>query len=72
MTLISELPESELEVTWFKDNFPLSMTDGKYETINKDCSYELVIPDVTVEDAGEYVVQGGGYESSISLTVTGS
>ena len=72
VTLITELPESELEVTWLKDNVPLSMTDGKYEAINKDCSYELVIPDVTVEDAGEYVVQGGGYESSISLTVTGS
>ena len=72
MTLITELPESELEITWLKDNVPLSMTDGKYETTNKDCSYELVIPDVTVEDAGEYIVQGGGYESSISLTVTGS
>ena len=71
MTLITELPESELEVTWFKDSVPLSMTDGKYETVNKDCSYELVIPDVTVEDGGEYKVQGGGYEASIALTVTG-
>ena len=72
VTLITEMPKSGLEVTWLKDNVPLSQIGGKYETINKDCSYELVIPDVTVEDAGEYVVQGGAYESSISLTVTGS
>ena len=43
VTLITELPESGLEVAWLKDNVPLSMIDAKYETINKDCSYELVI-----------------------------
>ena len=71
MALITELPEPGLEVTWLKDNVPLSMSDGKYETTNRDCSYELVIPDVTIDDGGEYKVQGGGYESSVSLTVTG-
>ena len=71
VTLITELPESGLEVTWLKDNVPLSQIGGKYETINKDCSYELVIPDVTVEDGGEYKVQGGGYESSVLLNVNG-
>ena len=72
VTLITELPEPGLDVTWLKDNVPLSMTDEKYETTNKDCSYELVIPDVTMEDGGEYKIQGGGYESSVSVTVTGS
>ena len=71
VTLITELPEPGLEVTWLKDNAPLSMTDGKYETINKDCSYELVIPDVTVEDTGDYKVQGGGFESVVPLIVNG-
>ena len=71
MTLITELPESGLDVTWLKDNVPLSIGDGKYETISKDCSYELVIPDVKVEDGGEYKVQGGGYESSVLLNVNG-
>ena len=71
VTLITELPESGLEVTWLKDNVPLSMIDTKYETINKDCSYELVIPDVTAEDAGDYKVQGGGFESVVPLIVNG-
>ena len=71
VSLMAELPESGLEVTWFKDNTPLSISDGRYQTTNKDCSYELIIPDVSVEDGGEYKAQGGGYESSLSLTVTG-
>ena len=71
VTLITELPEAGLEVTWLKDNVPLSIGNGKYETINKDCSYELVIPDVTVEDGGEYKVQGRGHESSVLLNVNG-
>ena len=71
VTLITELPESGLEVTWLKDNVPLSMIDAKYETINKDYSYELLISDVTVEDAGNYKVQGGGFESVVPLIVNG-
>ena len=71
VTLITKLAESGLEVTWLKDNVPLSMIDAKYETINKDCAYELVIPDVTVEDAGDYKVQGGGFESVVPLIVNG-
>ena len=71
VTLITELPEPGLEVTWLKDNVPLSVTDGKYETVNNDCSYEITIPDVKVEDGGEYRVEGGGYESTVALTVRG-
>ena len=69
--LITELPEEGLEVTWLKDNVPLSITDGKYETISKDTSYELVIADVTVEDGSEYKVQGSGYEATVPLIVNG-
>ena len=68
---MAALPEPGLEVTWLKDNVPLSMIDGKYETINKNCSYELVIANVTVEDGGIYKVQGGGYESTVPLTFHG-
>ena len=71
VTLITDLPESGLEVTWLKDNVPLSMIDGKYQAINKDCSYELLIADVTVEDAGDYKIQGGGFESVVPLIVNG-
>ena len=71
VTLITELPEPSLDVTWLKDNVPLPMIDANYETINKDCSYALVIPDVTVEDADDYKVQGGGFESVIPLIVNG-
>ena len=71
VTIIAELPESGLEVTWLKDNVPLSTIEGKYETVHKDCSYQLIIPDVTVEDGGEYQVQGGENESTVLLTVNG-
>ena len=71
VTLITELPKAGLEVTWMKDNVPLSITDEKYETINQDTSYQLVIPDVTIEDGGDYKVQGGGFESTFPLSVQG-
>ena len=71
VTIITELPEEGLDVVWLKDNIPLAISEGKYETVNTDCSYELVIPDVTAEDGGEYKVLGGGYESTASLTVKG-
>lgn len=68
---MAELPEPGLEVKWLKDNIPLSISEGKYQTINKDNSYELVIPDVTVDDGGEYKVQGNGYEATVSLEING-
>ena len=68
---MAELPEEGLEVTWLKDNNTLSISDGKYETVTTDMSYQLIIPDVTVDDGGEYKLQGGGYETTVSLVVTG-
>ena len=65
------MPKAGLEVTWMKDNIPLSITDEKYETVNQDTSYQLVIPDVTSEDGGEYKFQGGGFESTVPLSVQG-
>ena len=71
VSIITELREEELDVIWLKDNVPLSMIEGKFETMNKDCSYQLVIRDITVEDGGQYQVQGGEYESTVLLTVNG-
>ena len=71
VTVITELPETGLEVTWMKNNVPLSITGERYQTVNQDCSYQLVIPDVTVEDTGQYKVLGGGFESMGSVRVYG-
>ncbi len=71
VALSSDLPELGLEVTWLKDNVPLSIGEGRYETVNQDCSYHLVIPNATSEDEGIYTVQGGGYEASVRLIVDG-
>ena len=68
---MAELPDPGLEVTWFKDNTPLSISDGRYHTVNRDCSYELMIADVTVADGGEYMAQGGGHTSVVLLNVNG-
>ena len=71
VTLTTELPELGMTVTWLKDNVPFSLSDGKYETINQDTSYQLLIPSVSVEDSGEYKMQGGGRESTVWVTVQG-
>ena len=71
VTLITELQESGLDVTWLKDNVQLSLSDGKYETINQDTSYSLLIPNVSVEDGGEYKIEGGGRESTVLVSVKG-
>ena len=71
VSIITELPEEGLDVIWLKDNVPLSIIEGKFETMNKDCSYQLVIRDITVEDGGQYQVQGREYESTVLLTVNG-
>ena len=71
MTLITEISESGMDVTWLKDNVPLSLSDGKYEIINQDTSYQLLIPNVSVEDSGEYKMQGDGHETTVSVTVQG-
>ncbi len=71
VTLISELPEAGLEVTWLKDNVPLRLSGEKYEAVNLDFSYQLVVPDVSQEDAGVYKVQGGQHEAVFSVSVNG-
>ena len=71
VTLITELPEAGLEVTWLKDNSPLSIVHGKHETINKDFYYQLSVANATVEDSGEYIVKGSGHESKVKLIVNG-
>lgn len=71
VTFSAELPEASLEATWLKDNVPLSMADGKCQTINQDSTNQLVIPNVATEDTGEYKVQGDEYESTVPLTVKG-
>ncbi len=68
---MTELPEPGLEVAWSKDSVPLSLSEGRYQTVNRDCSYQLVIADVTTADQGIYTVQGGGYETSVPLCVVG-
>ena len=70
-TMITELPKTGLDTVCLKDNVPVSITGEKYETANQDTAYELIVADVAVEDGGEYKVQGGEHESTISLTVKG-
>ena len=71
VTLIFEHPEAGLDVTWFKDNIPLFMTNGKCQIVNQDSSYQSLLPEVTATDEGDYLVQAGGYESRITLTEPG-
>ena len=66
-----ETTRTGIEVIWLKNNRPLSITEGRYQVVNRDCSYQLIIPSVTVDDSGEYSIQIDDLKSTAILTVTG-
>ena len=66
-----ELSQPGVEVIWCKGNIALSLSEGRFQTVNKDCSYQLVIPTVTVEDSGTYTVQAGEVASSADVVIHG-
>ena len=39
--------------------------------VNQDCTYKLIIPDVAIDDTGEYTVEVGELQSTAQLTVFG-
>ncbi len=69
--LYCEMSRIGVDVTWLKDNKPLSMAEGKYQIINRDYSYSLLIPSVSTEDSGEYTVKVDDLRSTAILTVCG-
>ena len=66
-----EMTQPGMEVVWLKNHQPLSVTDGRYEIINQECSYQLIIPNVTTEDNGEYTIKAGELQSTAVLAVNG-
>ncbi len=64
-----EMSQIGVEVSWLKDNNPLSLAEGRYELINKDFTYSLLIPSVTPDDSGQYTIQAGDLQSTAVLTV---
>ena len=66
-----QMTQTGIEVTWLKNNQPLSFTEGRYQVVNKDCSYQLIISQVTLDDGGEYTVKAGELQSTAVLIVNG-
>ena len=66
-----EMSQPGVEVVWLKNHQPLAVTEHRYEIINQDCSYQLIIPNVTTEDSGEYTIAAGELQSTAVLTVNG-
>ena len=66
-----QMTQSGIEVTWSKDNHPLALAEGRYKMINKECSYQLIVPSVTVKDMGEYTIAAKDLQSTAILTVHG-
>ena len=66
-----ETNRSGIEVVWLKNNRPLSIIEGRYQIVNRDCTYQLIIPSVTIEDSGEYTVQVDDLKATAILTVIG-
>ena len=71
VTLTTDISKPGMEVTWLKNNQPLSLARGRFQTINQDCTYKLIIQDVTIDDNGEYTVEVGELQSTAELTVFG-
>ena len=71
VTLSCELSKPGQEVTWLRNNVPISLSDEHFEIVNKDCSYQLHIGKITQEDKGDYQVRIGELECSAKVTVMG-
>ena len=71
VTLSCELSKSGQDVTWLKNNVPLCLSDGRYDVVRKDCSHELHIVNVSLEDEAEYQARAGDLECCAKVTVTG-
>ena len=66
-----EITQSGIDVVWLRNGQPLSLTEGRYQITSQDCSYQLVIPNVTTYDVGEYTIKAGEIQSTAVLTVNG-
>ena len=71
VTLTTDLSKPDMPVIWLKNNQPLSLAGGRFQTVNQDCTHQLIIPDVTKNDSGEYTVEVGELQSTAQLTVFG-
>ena len=67
----TEIPEPETEAKWLTDNLPFCLSDQQSETtVNKDYSYQGVIPEIKIEDFDE-LMEKSRFESSAPLAVVG-
>ena len=66
-----QMTQSGTDVVWLRNGQPLSLTEGRYQIRSQDCSYNLVIPNVTTDDVGEYTIKTGEIQSTAVLTVNG-
>ncbi|XP_048474365.1 obscurin [Rhincodon typus] len=63
-----ELSEDEVAVTWKKGSEPIK-SSNKYEVRQNGPVAELVISDLTLEDAGQYTCESGDQQTTASLKV---
>ncbi len=66
-----ELSKPGLDVTWLRDNVPLSLGETRVRASSQDFTYQLCIANVRLDDAGEYQIRVGNLQSSAQLIVHG-
>ena len=71
MEFTCEMSQTGLEVIWLRNNQPLSISERKFQIVNQDYSYKLIIAHVTEEDFGEYSVRFGKLQSTAILIIKG-
>ena len=67
----SKFSQPGMDTNVLKNNVPHSITEGKYETFNKDSSLESVTPKISVEDTSEFQEISGDLESTTQPAVGG-
>ena len=71
VTPIKEISEPGIDTNWLKDNVSLSVSEGKYETINKDNFHESVTPKISIEDTSESQEKSGDLDTISQLAIDG-
>ncbi len=70
-TFNCELNKPNQTVTWYKDDFELTLEDAHYKISNEECQYSIQIFNCSLDDTSGYSINAGDVSSSATLTVKG-
>lgn len=70
-TFTCQLSKPNKKVTWYKDEFEITLDDSHYTVSCVDCDYTLTLHHCTLDDGAKYMVKVEDVTTSATLTVSG-